>query len=73
MASALVVKRGKEINKNFQFGNMISSHMCYPYTCNPADAFEALQKNQLMHYLCGDVQVRGHYPHFSNAISLIIK
>lgn len=65
VASAIAVKKGREINENFKFGNMISSHMCYPYTCSPEDAFEALQKNQLMHYLCGDVQVRGHYPHFA--------
>lgn len=65
IASALAVKIGRGINPDFLFGNMLSSHMCYPYTCSPADAFEALQKNQLMHYYCGDVQVRGHYPHFA--------
>jgi len=65
LASALAVKKGKEINPNFKFANMLSSHFSYPYTSSPNDALEALQKNQIIHYLCGDVQIRGYYPHFT--------
>lgn len=65
IASAKAVSLGKTINPNFQIGCMISSHVSYPYTCNPNDVLEAQSKNQITHYLCGDVLVRGRYPYFT--------
>lgn len=78
VASAKAVQIGKEINPEFKIGCMIASHVSYPYTCSPEDVFEAQSKNQITHYLCGDVLAKGKYPHFSkrffeeNEISLII-
>ncbi|EMF48519.1 6-phospho-beta-glucosidase [Streptococcus parauberis] len=60
LASARAVKIGKDINPDFQIGNMIAMVPIYPYSCRPEDVLLA---NQAMHdrwFFC-DVQVRGHY------------
>lgn len=61
VASALVVKKGHEINPEFQIGCMISMMPIYPYSCRPSDVLLA---NQEMHvrYFFTDVFCRGHYP-----------
>ena len=61
IASAMVVKKGHEINSEFQIGCMISMMPIYPYSCRPADVMLA---NQEMHvrYFFTDVFCRGHYP-----------
>ncbi|MFZ2743735.1 MAG: family 1 glycosylhydrolase, partial [Trichococcus flocculiformis] len=64
VASALAVKIGKEINPDFQIGNMIAMVPIYPYSCRPADM---VLSNQMMHdrwFFC-DVQCRGHYPAYA--------
>ena len=65
IASAKAVKLGHEINPEFQIGCMVAGGAIYPYTCNPDDILKA-QQDMRMNYFCGDVQVRGEYPHFSN-------
>lgn len=65
VANAKAVKLAHEIIPGCMVGCMISSHIAYPYTCNPIDALKAQQENNIRHYLCGDVQVRGHYPYFA--------
>lgn len=64
IASALVVKRGHEINPNFQIGCMCSFVPFYPYSCDPNDVMTAAL---CMHerYYFSDVHVRGHYPAFA--------
>ncbi len=64
LASARAVKLGHEINPEFQIGCMVAGGAVYPYTCNPDDILKA-QQDMRMNYLCGDVQVRGEYPHFA--------
>ncbi len=61
VAAAFVVKKGHEINPDFQIGCMEAFVPIYPYSCNPEDIM--LAHNQ-MHdrYLFTDVQCRGHYP-----------
>ncbi len=61
IASACVVKKGHEINPEFQIGCMISMMPIYPYSCRPSDVMLA---NQEMHvrYFFTDVFCRGHYP-----------
>lgn len=61
VASALAVKAGHEINKNFMIGCMIGMNPVYPATCNPEDAMNALGA---MHqkYWFAEVHARGHYP-----------
>lgn len=60
LASALVVKRGHEINPDFQIGCMCSFVPFYPYSCNPDDVMLAAE---CMHerYYFSDVHCRGHY------------
>ncbi|MBD7910586.1 MULTISPECIES: 6-phospho-beta-glucosidase [Clostridium] len=65
IASAKAVKLGHEINPDFKIGCMIAYMTLYPYTCNPDDILLAQQKDQIQNGLCGDVQVRGHYPGFA--------
>ena len=63
VASALVVKKGHEINPGFQIGCMIACVPIYPYSCRPEDMMYSVDA---MHdrYLFGDVHVRGEYPSY---------
>lgn len=65
IASAKAVKLGHEINPDFKIGCMIAYEALYPYTCNPEDVFLAQNTEEISNYLCGDVHVRGEYPHFA--------
>lgn len=65
MASAKAVKLGHEINKDFKIGCMIAYMCSYPLTCHPDDILLVRQKDNLSHFLCSDVQVRGAYPGFA--------
>ncbi len=60
LASALVVKKGHEINPDFKIGCMCSVVPFYPYSCNPEDMMISVQS---MHerFLFMDVHARGHY------------
>lgn len=64
LASALVVKKGHEINPNFMIGCMCAMVPYYPYSCNPDDVMLAAE---CMHerYHFTDTHVRGHYPAYS--------
>lgn len=65
VASAKAVVLGHEINPEFKVGCMVAGGAVYPYTCNPDDVILA-QKEMRMNYFCGDVQVRGEYPYYTN-------
>lgn len=65
IASALVVDRAKEINKENKVGCMLAGNVFYPRTCNPDDAITAQEKMQLGHNICADVQARGYYPSYA--------
>lgn len=63
VASALVVKKGHQINPDFQIGCMIACVPLYPYSCHPEDMmYSALAMHD--RYLFGDVHVRGEYPSY---------
>lgn len=64
VAGAAVVKKGHEINPNFQIGCMCAMVPVYPYSCHPDDVMAAAE---CMHdrFYFSDVQVRGHYPAFA--------
>ena len=64
VASAKAVKLGKAIDKEFQFGTMITSFLYYPYTCSPDDIFYAYEQSQIHGYFCADVQIKGEYPYY---------
>ncbi len=63
VASALVVKKGHEINPDFKIGCMVACAPIYPYSCNPEDIICAALA---MHdrYFFSDVHVRGKYPSY---------
>jgi 6-phospho-beta-glucosidase len=63
VASAKVVALGHVINPDFKIGSMIHMMPLYPATCHPDDLL-ASQRAMRDKYLCSDVQVRGHYPHY---------
>ena len=64
VASALVVKRGHEINPDFKIGCMLAYVPVYPYSCNPEDMMLSVEA---MHdrYVFGDVHCRGYYPSYA--------
>ena len=68
IASAKAVKLGHEINPEFQIGCMIGFVTSYPYTCNPKDVLKCQNEMNRMNYYCGDVQVRGEYPHYAKRL-----
>lgn len=64
IASALAVKAGKEINPDFQIGNMIAMVPIYPYSCRPSDMVLSVKQMHDRFFFC-DVQCRGHYPAYA--------
>lgn len=62
VASAKAVKLAHEIDPNYRVGCMQIFATTYPLTCKPSDVIAAQQKNHLLNWFCGDVQVRGRYP-----------
>lgn len=64
VASAMATKLAHEINPNFQIGCMLAAGQFYPYTCNPADVWDALLKER-NNYFFIDVQSRGAYPSYA--------
>ncbi|MFP7223942.1 6-phospho-beta-glucosidase [Priestia filamentosa] len=63
VASALVVKKGHEINPDFKIGCMCAFVPLYPYSCNPDDMILSLES---MHdrFFFTDVHTRGYYPSY---------
>lgn len=63
VASAIVVKKGHEINPDFKVGCMLAMVPVYPATCNPQDVMrcEEVMRDR---FLFGDVYVRGYYPDY---------
>ena len=60
VASALVVKKGHEINPDFQIGCMLGFIPFYPFSCNPDDIMTCVEAMR-ERYLFSDVMCRGHY------------
>ncbi|MBR4163354.1 MAG: glycoside hydrolase family 1 protein [Solobacterium sp.] len=67
VASAKAVMLGHEINPDFKIGCMIAHITCYPLTPDPKDVLACIKDDNLKHNLCGDVQVRGQYPVWTEA------
>ena len=67
LASALVVKKGHEINSEFKIGGMCGWVPIYPYSCNPEDVMTAVEEMHERYYFM-DVHVRGHYPAYAKAM-----
>ena len=65
VASAMVVKKGHEINPDFQIGCMIAASPLYPYSCNPKDILLAQREDRHFNLFFADVHARGHYPSYA--------
>lgn len=64
VASALVVKKGHEINPDFKIGCMCAFIPFYPYSCNPDDVMLSLESMHERFYF-SDVHCRGHYSNYA--------
>lgn len=64
VASALVVKKGHEINPDFKIGCMCAFVPFYPYSCHPDDIIMA-QESMHERFYFSDVHCRGHYPAYA--------
>ncbi|WP_047985501.1 6-phospho-beta-glucosidase [Ornithinibacillus californiensis] len=64
VASALAVKAGHEIIPGAMIGCMLAAGMFYPYTSNPDDVWDAMNKDRDSFFFI-DVQARGEYPGFA--------
>lgn len=64
VASALTVKKGHEINPDFQIGCMLAALPYYPYSSRPEDMLLAQREDRKSLFFT-DVQVRGHYPAYA--------
>ncbi len=65
IASAKAVKLAHEIDENYKVGCMIAGICQYPLTCRPEDMILIQQERRNGFYYCGDIQVKGEYPRYS--------
>lgn len=61
LASAKAVALAHELMPDSQIGCMLAAGQFYPYTCNPEDIWDGLEKDR-DNYFFIDVQARGAYP-----------
>lgn len=64
VASALATKLAHEIDPKNKVGCMLAAGQNYPYTCSPADVWQAMQQDRHNLFLI-DVQSRGAYPAYT--------
>lgn len=64
VASALAVKACHELIPDAIIGCMLAAGSFYPYTCNPEDVFQGMEKDRESYFFI-DVQSRGEYPGYA--------
>ncbi|WP_322922919.1 6-phospho-beta-glucosidase [Paenibacillus campi] len=64
VASALAVKACHELIPNAMIGCMLAAGSFYPYTCNPEDVYQGMEKDRESYFFI-DVQSRGEYPGYA--------
>ncbi len=64
VASALAVKAAHEIIPGVKVGCMLAAGMTYPYSSNPDDVMDAMDKDRESFFFI-DVQSRGEYPSYA--------
>lgn len=64
VASSLAVKAAHEINPDMKIGCMLAAGQTYPYSCDPDDVFDAMEKDRDSFFFI-DVQSRGKYPGYA--------
>lgn len=68
VASSKAVAYGHSLNPDLQIGCMIIYATTYAFDANPINQLEVMESVQEMNYFCTDVQVRGHYPAYTNRL-----
>ncbi|AZK47573.1 6-phospho-beta-glucosidase [Paenibacillus lentus] len=64
VASALAVKACHELIPDAVIGCMLAAGSFYPFTCNPEDVFQGMEKDRESYFFI-DVQSRGEYPGYA--------
>ncbi|MDU5949751.1 MAG: 6-phospho-beta-glucosidase, partial [Paenibacillus macerans] len=64
VASALAVKACHELIPDAKIGCMLAAGSFYPYTCNPEDVYQGMEKDRESYFFI-DVQSRGEYPGYA--------
>ncbi|WP_019639582.1 6-phospho-beta-glucosidase [Paenibacillus fonticola] len=64
VASALAVKACHDLIPDAKIGCMLAAGSFYPYTCNPDDVFQGMEKDRESYFFI-DVQSRGEYPGYA--------
>lgn len=64
LASALATKLAHEIDPTNQIGAMLAGGNFYPYSCDPEDVWESINKDRESYFFI-DVQSRGEYPNYA--------
>lgn len=64
IASAKVVKQGREINSDFEIGCMMAYVPVYPYSANPDDMMASV-KAMNRRFFYNDIHVRGEIPSYT--------
>lgn len=67
LASALATRLAHQYSLQNQVGCMLAGGSFYPYSCNPEDVWESVQKEQENLFFI-DVQARGYYPSYAKKI-----
>ncbi len=68
VAGAKAVAIGHQLRSDLQIGCMLLYATTYAYDANPVNQLAALKENQAMNHFCGDVQVRGQYPLYTESL-----
>ncbi|MGX7030098.1 glycoside hydrolase family 1 protein [Vagococcus zengguangii] len=64
VASARVIKLGRELGLRGEFGAMVSCFCYYPNTTKPEDNLKMVQDEQVNQWFCMDVLSNGVYPYY---------
>lgn len=64
IACALTKKYAKEKYPKINIGTMLSDQMSLPYSCKEEDIFCSMERNRILGFYYGDVQIRGKYPKY---------
>lgn len=68
VAGAHAVKIAHSLRPDLQIGCMLLYATMYAYDANPENQLATLKENQAFNQFCGDVQVRGTYPAYTESV-----
>ncbi|GAB5055589.1 MULTISPECIES: glycoside hydrolase family 1 protein [Pediococcus] len=68
VAGAKAVKIGHDLDPDLKVGCMVLYATTYSYDANPVNQLATLEQNQAFNHFCGDVQVRGEYPAYTEKL-----